>query len=334
MAAIPTPVYVEREPPAAARLRNFPVTFFAVVMGLAGLSVSWYRAAEVLDVPRVIGEVLFWIAAATYVAVLAAYATKLARHPGDVRAELHHRVRLAFVPTLAIALLLLASAAQPYRPGVAGVLWWTGVVAQLPLTLYVLSAWISRPGFGLQHVTPAWFIPIVGNLVVPLAGVAHGPVELSWFFFSLGLVFWAALLPVVLARLFVHEEPVPDRLLPMMAVLIAPPAVAFLGYLRLVPGGFGPFAHILYYTALFFLLLVLTQSRRLRRLPFFLSWWAYSFPLAAVTAATEIMAAELGKPAALIVLSWLLLTALSALVAILAIRTITAMTRAEICIPE
>lgn len=86
----------------------------------------------------------------------------------------------------------------------------------------------------MQHVTPAWFIPVVGMVAAPLAGVTFGPIEVSWFFFSAGLVFWAALLPMVLTRLFIHDQPVPGQLLPTLAVLIAPPAVAFLSYLRTV----------------------------------------------------------------------------------------------------
>jgi tellurite resistance protein len=328
------PVYVEGEAPGRTRLANFPVTFFAVVMGLGGLTLAWQRAAAVLDAPELIGKALFWITAVVYLAILVAYLAKLARHPGAVRAELHHPVRLAFMPTSAIALLLLATAADPYLPHVAGALWWAGVLTQLPMTLYVLSAWISRPAFGLQHITPAWFIPVVGNLVVPLAGAEHGPAELSWFFFSFGLVFWAALLPLVLTRLFIHEQPIPPQLLPTLAVLLAPPAVAFLDYLRMEPDGFGTFARVLYYTALFFGLLVLAQFATLRRVPFFLSWWAYSFPLAALTAATVVMAAALGKPAALVALSWVLLAGLSLLLVTLAVRTAAAMAGGRICVPE
>ncbi len=43
--------------------------------------------------------------------------------------------------------------------------------------------------------TPAWFIPVIGNLVVPLAGTAHAPVDISWFFFGGGLLYWLALTP-------------------------------------------------------------------------------------------------------------------------------------------
>ena len=41
--------------------------------------------------------------------------------------------------------------------------------------------------------TNPWFIPVVGNIIVPIAGVDDAPAEVSWFFFSFGLIFWIAL---------------------------------------------------------------------------------------------------------------------------------------------
>ncbi|MFA6300175.1 MAG: hypothetical protein WC642_13475, partial [Nocardioides sp.] len=53
--------YVEPDSAAGPRLAHFPVTFFATVMGLAGLSLAWGRAAPVLGVPDWVGEALFWL---------------------------------------------------------------------------------------------------------------------------------------------------------------------------------------------------------------------------------------------------------------------------------
>ena len=55
------PLYVEPEPEEGPRLAHFPITFFAVVMGLAGTSLAWTRAAAVLDVPTAVGTTVFWV---------------------------------------------------------------------------------------------------------------------------------------------------------------------------------------------------------------------------------------------------------------------------------
>lgn len=329
-----SPLHVEAGAAVAgSRLAHFPITFFATVMGLAGLSLAWLRAAPILETPEAVGEVVFWLAVATYVGVFAMYAAKAAGHADAVREEARHPVRLAFLPTGSIALLLLAAAGQELAPAFAEVLWWAGAVSQLLLTLFVLSSWISRPVFALGQVTPAWFIPVVGLVAAPLAGVRFAPLGISWFFFATGALFWLALLPLVLGRLFIHDQPVPAKLMPTLAVLVAPPAVIMLAYVRLVPDAFSTAVpQALFDVAVLFALLLLTQAGTLRRLPFFLSWWAYSFPLAALSVATTVMAGEYGG--LLVGAAWTLLAAVTLLVVLLSARTVIDIVRGRICIPE
>lgn len=124
----------------------------------------------------------------------------------------------------------------------------------------------------------------------------------------------------------------PDKLLPTFFILIAPPAVGFISYVKLT-GGVDTFAVILFNTALFLTLMLTTQFVKFARLKFFLSWWAYSFPLAAMTIATFVMADVTGK-------DWYhtlamgLFVILNMVLAILAVRTIEAMLRNQICVTE
>ena len=120
--------------------------------------------------------------------------------------------------------------------------------------------------------------------------------------------------------------------MPTLFILIAPPAVGFIAYLALT-GEVDRFARVLYYTALFLTLLLLTQVRQFARLPFFLSWWAYSFPLAAMTIATMLFYARSGY-AFLGGLSYVLLTLLSAVLVMLVVRTALGVWRREICVVE
>ncbi|MFP3442800.1 hypothetical protein R0K18_34200, partial [Pantoea sp. SIMBA_133] len=77
----------------------------------------------------------------------------------------------------------------------------------------------------------------------------------------------------------------PAKLLPTLFILIAPPAVGSISWFQLV-GEINAFGRILYYIALFLTLMLLTQTTRFIKLDFFLSWWAYSFPIAAITIAS------------------------------------------------
>lgn len=195
-------------------------------------------------VPHLVGTTPAWLALAVFAVLLAAYGGKALRHPQAVRAEWRHPVKLAFVPTGSIALVILALALLESQPTVSAGLWGAGATAQFALTLDVLRTWIADPRFTLDQVHPAWFIPVVGNLVVPLAGVSHAPAQLAWYSFAVGLVYWLGLLPLVLGRLVLGGA-LPGKLAPTLAVLVAPPAVAALSWVRLGGRWTDPVAQIL-----------------------------------------------------------------------------------------
>jgi tellurite resistance protein len=311
------------------RLVNFPVSFFSSVMGLAGLTIAWQRAERLFGV-----NVSDWLLALTigvFLVLVGFYAAKWLRHPQAVVKEFQHPVRLNFFPTLSISLLLLSVALLPHSTALSLYLWVGGTALHLLFTLVVMSIWIHHTKFEITHINPAWFIPVVGNIIVPIAGTAHGYYEISWFFFSIGLVFWVVLLTLVFYRLVFHP-PLPQRLVPTLFILIAPPAVGFLSYSELV-SGVDPFARVLYYSALFLTLLLATQVRLFARLKFALSWWAYSFPLAAVTLATLRMHRMSGAEG-LANIGHLLLAALTLVLAGLAVLTVRAILRREICVEE
>ncbi|MET0052654.1 MAG: SLAC1 anion channel family protein [Candidatus Thiodiazotropha sp.] len=216
-------------------------------------------------------------------------------------------------------------------PGVSKVLWILGSALHLGFTLYVMNIWIHHDKFEVHHINPAWFIPVVGNVLVPVAGTAHGYYEISWFFFSIGIIFWLVLFTIIIYRVLFHN-PLPDRLMPTFFILIAPPAVGFISYVKL-NGGIDNFAHVLYYSGLFLTLLLFTMVFRFSRLQFFLSWWAYSFPLAAITIATLLMFEKTSNPG-FAALGWVLLTVLSLVVTYLFYRTMRAVGGKKICMPE
>jgi hypothetical protein len=97
------------------------------------------------------------------------------------------------------------------------------------------------------------------------------------------------------------HEPLPVRLTPTLFIFLAPPSVGFVSYTALTGqldaaliGQLDAAARVLYYTALFLTLLLATNAARFLEVPFYLSAWAYSFPLAAMTIATLVMFARSG----------------------------------------
>lgn len=314
---------------AMHRIAQFPISFFAVVMGLAGLGIAWHKAESALGLPIAVSPYVLPLTIAVFAGLGAMFLAKIALHPQAVRAELAHPVKLNFFATVSIGLLLVSI--QLGEAPAARWLWGLGALAHLGVTLYVMTAWLHQTKFEITHLNPAWFIPVVGNILVPVAGVRFAPAEISWFFFSIGLVFWVALFTIVLYRLFFHA-PLPVRLTPTLFILIAPPAVGFVAYHNLT-GGLDSFARVLYYTALFLTLLLASNAVRFLRTPFYLSAWAYTFPIAAITIATFVMAERTGA-VAFEGIAVALLAVLTLVVAALTVRTVLAVARREICVEE
>jgi tellurite resistance protein len=310
-------------------LRHVPVPLFAVGMGVTGLGIAWRKAAQVAGAPAIVGEVVIVLAAVLFAAVGLLYAAKALRHPQAVAAEFRHPIRSNFFAALSISLLLLSVGALPLGAAVALPLWSLGAAVHLGLTLHLLGRWIVH-NHDIHHSSPAWFIPVVGNIVVPLAGVPLGQIEVSWFFFSVGVVFWIVLFTVIFYRVVFHDA-LPVKFVPTLFILIAPPAVGYLSWTALSGGGPDPLGRILVHTALFLTLLLATLVRQFLRVPFAVSWWAYTFPLAAITVATLDHAHRIAS-AGLAMVSWGLLGVTTVVVAVVLGRTAAA--RGTLFLPE
>ena len=314
-----------------ARLKNFPISWFAVVMGFAGFTIAWARSETILELPFEISPILLVVTIVIFCLLSLLYFTKIIKYRSEVVKELNHPIKLSFFATFSISLILLSIVLLHKNPEVSKYLWVAGTILHLFATLYVMSVWITHTKFEIHHMNPAGVIPVVGNILIPIAGVHFFSPEISWFFFSIGLVFWIVLLTIIMYRIIFHA-PIAEKLFPTVFILIAPPAVGFISYIHLA-GGIDGFARILYYSGAFLTLLLLTQGKRFYRLKFFLSWWAYSFPMAAITIATLAMYNHTG----LIffrILGYILLTLLTLIIIALVIRTIGAIITRQICVEE
>lgn len=313
------------------RLINFPISFFSPVLGFAGLSLAVLKSEQLLNFPHSISLSLIGFTIALFIAISVVYFIKLIYHRQEIVKEFHHPVKISFFPLIAKIFLILSVIFLQLNMDISMWLWMVGLVLNVLFGFSVLSAWISHTHFKIEHLSPAWFIPVVGNVIVPIAGVQHGYTEISWFFFSAGLV-WMFLLTTIIFNRIIFHDPLPGKLLPTLFILFAAPAISFIAYHKLT-NQFDGVARILYYFALFLFILVFTQWRKFSKIEFYLSWWAFTFPLAAFILATILMfhITELFFFKALVVTTLLML---AGIIIFLSVLTIKAMSRKEICVEE
>ena len=280
--------------------RPAPLSFlmpgwFSIVLGLTGLALAWISAAPMLgDTALGLGLVFGLLGAGVFGVLLVASGWRLKRHPQAVADDLKHPVRFAFIAAIPTSMLLLATwlVSLGFQQTPVHVLWWAGSLLQWWAVLWVLGEWLKPMGSGplsgsgafWPKITPILFVPIVGNVLAPLAGGPLGYGAWAAAQFGVGVFFWPVLLTLVFVRRFTLG-PLPERIWPAWLITLAPPSV--IGVAMVQWGAPSQVTWALWGVGLFHLLWVgSTLGARISQLPFSIAFWGLSFPLTAFTTLT------------------------------------------------
>jgi tellurite resistance protein len=270
-------------------------------MGLAGVGLAWHQARHTLgEAATGVALVLGGLALGATLTLVVLMAWRWHKHPQAWVEDLRHPVRHAFVATLPVALLLLATLAQrlDLDNRLVAALWWPGSALQLLATVWVLGRLlrghhpVAHPTHTWPAVTPVLLVAVVGNALVPLAGVGLGHPGWSVAQAGMGVAFWPVVMALLLVRRVAHG-PLPDRLWPTWFICVAPPAVVGLAAM-----GWGAPSDVglaLWGVALFTLLWVGQHLQQVVSQPFGLAFWALAFPLAAFSNLTLGLASARGS---------------------------------------
>lgn len=263
-------------------LAYLPVALFGSVMGLAGLALAWRQAHAHFGAPLWVAQGIGALALAAFAVLSIAYGIKLFGSFASVRSEFNHPIAGNMFGTLLVSLLLLPMLLADASLPLARAMWAVGALGMAVFAWLAVTRWMSVQQ-NHAHATPAWIIPVVGMIDVPLAVPSlqldglHG---VMLFALAVGLFFAIPLFTLIFSRL-VFQEAMPDALQPSLLILVAPFAVGFSAYVT-TTGQVDTFAGALYMLMLFMLAVLLGRLRHLGSCcPFRVSWWAVSFPLAA-----------------------------------------------------
>ena len=80
------------------KLAHFPVTFFAAVMGMAGLTLATHIAEVSWGVPAVLSVLLLLVTIGIFVMIFTFFALKWRRHRAHFLAEWNHPVKRRSFP--------------------------------------------------------------------------------------------------------------------------------------------------------------------------------------------------------------------------------------------
>ena len=305
-----------------------PASFFSMVMGLAALAAAWRAAARTYSVSPWLATALLALAAALWAALALAQVVRAVTARDALLAELRDPVEGSLAAFAPASLLLLAAGIQVLQHETAVVLFWIGFAAQLALGVWIVGRWFIA-AVDPAHVTPAMYLPaVVGNLVAAQAAGTLGLGDLGRLLFGAGVVAWLVIFAVLLGRHLSAGE-LPKDVRPLLGLELAPPALALVAWQSLEGNGADPTSRALLGWSIFVALVLLRLLGRLREVPFSASYWAFAFPVAALSAATlRVAQAAPGSFAAALALP--LLVVASGVLAVIVFRTATAIARGEL----
>ena len=320
--------------------RAFAPGWFAAVMGSGVLALTTHSLAQRWSSLALPAEILHWFNTLLFAILAVPWLARWLRYRDAVLQTLKHPVQANFYPTFSIALLVLAAQWLTFTPcvAVALTLWWFGVALHFAFSFAVLFFMFRGEHVALEHVTPAQFIPAVGLVVMPLAGVPllpHMPEGLREAALTVnavglgaGSMMYLGLLGLTLFRKYMHK-PAQGILTPTVWIHLAPLGViplSLMNLLEVLPlpaareagvvimllfWGFGVWWLVM-------ASLLTLAARAAGQLPFALSWWGFTFPLGAFVAESLRLSKLLGwgTTFAVGVAAWLLLCFLWAITAV------------------
>jgi C4-dicarboxylate transporter/malic acid transport protein len=314
--------------------RSFAPGWFAAVMGTGVLALSTRALAQRWPWLALPAELLHWFNSALFLLLALPWLTRWVRFREAALLTMKHPVQANFYPTFSIALLVLAAQWLAFTSciEVALTFWWLGVILHFVFSFAVLFFMFSGEHVAVDHVTPANFIPAVGLVVMPLAGVPllaqmTGVMrEIALLVNVIGLgagsMMYVGLLGITLSRKYLHK-PAPGILTPTVWIHLAPISVIPVSLMNLLEQLPLPAARevgivlmlLLWGFGVWWLVmasLLTLAARAAGQLPFALSWWGFTFPLGAFVAESIRLSALLAWDSVLFIgiAAWVLLCGL------------------------
>ena len=268
-------------PDSAAPVRRaMPVALFSIPLGLAGLGGAWAAAAQLLGASEVPADVAYAVATVVYVVFTTVYVVGTVRHErGGFHLHLRHPLfgpLTAYLPVIAI---LLVAHYAPDLGDAARWLCWAATSALAINAAALLARWLTAP-LDQDALHPGYFLPLVAGPFVASIGLASvGDRMAAVAVFGVGVYYWLLLGAIITGRLF-FGSPLPQPFIPVLSILLSPPAVASLAWFAVMGGQIDQLQAAVGGITLFTLLSQLFFLPAYLRLPFSSQHWVFTFPLA------------------------------------------------------
>lgn len=298
-------------------VKNFTPSWFASVMGTGILAITSMLYSSHFAILKDIAIILFYFNVALFFILLIPWILRWIYFKQDAIRDIEHPILSNFYATIAIAMLILAADFIVIgKCMLLGEIFWViGTIFTIFFSLLTPYIVFKGEHVEIHHINPAWFIPPVGLIVIPIAGshilsslsgISYQLVMmLNYFGFGAGFFLYISLMTICMYRFILHT-PLPSTLAPTIWINLGPIGAGSVALINLVK--YSPFVHVKepFFVFTFFLwgfgiwwvlmaiALTIYYIKKID-LPYAMSWWAFTFPLGAYVAASHSVAVLFGN---------------------------------------
>ncbi len=290
-------------------VKNFSPSWFASVMGTGILALTSLFYSRYIPVLENIAHVLFYFNVVIFFVLLIPWVLRWIFFRKEALKDLVHPILSNFYATIAIGMLVLAANFIVIGKNIeiGEVFWFVGTLATITFSILTPYLMFKSEHVKLDHINPAWFIPPVGLIVIPVAGsqlISHFSgiaqefvIFLNYFGWGAGFFIYLSLLAISMYRFILHH-PLPNTLAPTIWINLGPIGVGTVALVNLIKNSsfiavkepFFVFGFLFWGFGIWWVIMAIAMTlhyvRRLK-LPYAMSWWAFTFPLGAYVAASH-----------------------------------------------
>jgi len=307
----------------AEKIKGMGVVWFSFNVATSAIVLGGYALGNAAGIRWLVrfSDHLALLNTAIFIVIATLFLLKVVLAWETVKRMFYHPVQAPFMSVLSISIMLLSLDWGVVRgdPSVGFWFFVAGTVLHTLIFATISYVFFMHTEIEVHTVNPGWYMPPVGNVLVPYIGGFlreagyNIPQSLLGIYLGSGVILWIAFATIWIYRTIFHHPP-HARLLGTLWINLAPPSIVPMAYesmFGLSPRGFHVMASqlshvtpllakelsllygIVYYTfwgsaGVFLLIVLLITAGYLARgeVEFAESWWAFVFPVAAYTIST------------------------------------------------
>ena len=210
---------------------------------------------------------------------------KIVLYPQSVREDFKNPIIVSSSGTFSMSLMILSTYLIPFMPSIAYAIWIIGIALHILLVIYFTYHFIIQK-FDISTVYPSYWIVYVGITMGAITAHFHGLYEIDFIFFIIGFMGMLVSTPLVLYREFVYKQ-IPDPNKPLTCIFTALFSILIFGYLNSAQNISSEFVFGLYALACIFYIFSFYKLISYRKLKFYPSFSAFTFPFVISALATK-----------------------------------------------